>query len=604
MKNMRLYADTEPSAILRRGAKACVVIMLALLTQGFGFGTMFWSKKSTNYASYRNVIMKDNPSMGYWRLGDASGASAVDSSLAGNNGTLIGGYTLAQTGAIQNNTNRAITFNGSTGEISTAVAYSGKSTLSIEVWFKTTAVTSGIMAFWNGGSHSPDLYINGSGQVVFYHWISAGYSLTSPSAYNNGQWHHVVGTVGASGSFLYVDGVQVATNGITSHWTGSAYWRIGRAALGGYFNGTLDEVAAYSYQLTAAQVQSHYRAGLQKGLTVNRHCLDILNNGNSTGNGIYTIYPNGGSTALSVYCNMSDQGGGWTLIGRGRNNWAWTDAGTNTGSVHLNVGTTSAFTPAYYSAATVNQILEYRSVKDLKDGILLRRSKNTTGTSWQYYKWFLTSQTSWTWVFDASYPTQKAFIDGTQYPAWNTQDACCTEYPNGFERIFTWAWGGHCYQKGFSFGVAINTGANNATNYLWQCSTEAHAIPYTEVYVRQNNDVGNEAVREWVAVAQTTTYAGAVSICAGRGKKLCTRAQYCPYGSAGWELPWGGSRGASDQWAPVSEPVNDWVQVGASFWPTCQLHSELQGQIYGMPGGWASDGATAHGFRNYIMCCE
>ncbi|MCX6106123.1 MAG: hypothetical protein NTY08_09860 [Proteobacteria bacterium] len=100
MKNMRLHADTEPSAPLRRGAKACVVIMLALLTQGFGFGTMFWSKQPTNYASYRNVIMKDSPSMGYWRLGDGSGTTAADSSLAGNTGTQHG--VLAVRGRIRN----------------------------------------------------------------------------------------------------------------------------------------------------------------------------------------------------------------------------------------------------------------------------------------------------------------------------------------------------------------------------------------------------------------------------------------------------------------------------------------------------------------------
>ncbi|MCX6104228.1 MAG: hypothetical protein NTY08_00125, partial [Proteobacteria bacterium] len=309
---------------------------------------------------------------------------------------------------------------------------------------------------------------------------------------------------------------------------------------------------------------------------------------------------NGGSTALSVYCNMSDQGGGWTLIGRGRYDWLWNESGMSTTTVHQNVGTTSAFAPAYYSSATVNQILEYKPVNQLTDGILLRRAADASGASWQFYKWFLTSQASWSWLFSNSYATSKVYVNGTQYGVGNTSDYSYTG--NDGSRIFTWNWSGHCSVYGFSYGQSISAGANNATSYLWQCAGELHAIPYTEVYVRQNNDVGNSAVREWVSVATTTTYAVAVATCTGRGKKLCTRAQYCPYGNAGWELPWGGSRGASDQWAPVSEPVNDWVQVGVSTWPTCQLHSEVAGQIYGLPG-WGTS-AASNAFRTSIMCCE
>src|SRR3712207_1383910 len=93
--------------------------------------------------------------------------------------------------------------------------------------------------------------------------------LTSSAAYNNGAWHHVVGSVGDKGMYLYVDGTRVGANpDVRSGFPYDGYWRVGGDNLSGwpnrptsdYFKGSIDEVATYRHALTGNQARSHYLA--------------------------------------------------------------------------------------------------------------------------------------------------------------------------------------------------------------------------------------------------------------------------------------------------------------------------------------------------------
>ena len=85
-------------------------------------------------------------------------------------------------------------------------------------------------------------------------------------------------------------------------------------------------------------------------------CLDILNLGQSVGDGQYTVYPDG-VTAVTVYCDMANDDGGWTLVAAGSSaaseaeKASWNDESALNSSLFGQIGQTW-----HLSSVTINDI--------------------------------------------------------------------------------------------------------------------------------------------------------------------------------------------------------------------------------------------------------
>ncbi len=258
------------------------------VTDGYGdFANSSWTpvQVSTTAVSsdYLEAVLASEPDS-FWRLDDsAGGTTATD--LVGSRTLLLPatGLTTGVPGPIAGD-GAAVRFAGTNNAAAVTQTFEQPmQTLSVEAWVQASPTANGglIAGFNNNGTagagstsqHDRVLYMDSQGRIHFGVNPTTAVTAMGAQDYRDHEWHHVVGTVGADGLNLYVDGQLVASRAdATSARTGYfGYWRIGGGALNGfpstgtttdarYFDGLIDDVALYPRALPADRVAAHYAA--------------------------------------------------------------------------------------------------------------------------------------------------------------------------------------------------------------------------------------------------------------------------------------------------------------------------------------------------------
>lgn len=237
--------------------------------------------------SYPSTVLADTP-LTYWRLEETSGTSAKDQGSLGNNGTLHGGVTLAQTGAVANDPNDSFLFDGASGYIALPASWkpAGVTALSVECWVNMTALTAAtfprlVASDLPQTTHNGyDLGVNGTTGAIFWNVGNGTTYATNTNATiaAANAWHHVVGTWDGSNLRVYLDGVVQGAPVALSGTMGTPGFATNIARnpqnSSNFANATIDEVAIYiGTALSATQVANHYNAGI--GVTTGPYSVTI-----------------------------------------------------------------------------------------------------------------------------------------------------------------------------------------------------------------------------------------------------------------------------------------------------------------------------------------
>jgi len=263
-------------------------------------------------ADYPTEVMSDGP-IGYWRLGESSGAAQAQDETTNNrdldyNGFAAGDY--GQTGAIAGDADTAMNFASAKPNdtlLSPNAAdfgFASGQSFSLEYWIKTPGSgNAGVITKGYSTSEVRPWYLAryDSHRVDFYLRNAAGTSrvATSSTRLNDDQWHHVVGVYDNSNSQvrIYVDGSmedRATSVPLEAYGTNAAVFTVANHA-NRVFDGQLDEVAVYEKALdntdgsggvdSYTRVLEHYLTGtgFTAGPTLNVDFSSSINEGGGPG---------------------------------------------------------------------------------------------------------------------------------------------------------------------------------------------------------------------------------------------------------------------------------------------------------------------------------
>ncbi|MBW7864458.1 MAG: LamG domain-containing protein, partial [Candidatus Hydrogenedentes bacterium] len=226
------------------------------------------------------LAVAESPQVFYPFNGNANDLSG----RTGRNGTLQGAPTL---GADRNSVaNQAYSFNGTSQYVTTPYQQgSGITAYSISAWFRSNSADTNGRTIVSARGADADRSLTLSmgtgfgvpaGRIFFgLDTSGVGFGVYTNTAYNDNNWHHVVGIFSrASGTIvngdftIYVDGAQAATTTVsvgspgTAPITNTSTTTIGRQMqwASSYWNGGLDDIGIYARVLSAGDIACLYSA--------------------------------------------------------------------------------------------------------------------------------------------------------------------------------------------------------------------------------------------------------------------------------------------------------------------------------------------------------
>jgi hypothetical protein len=332
---------------------------------------------------------------------------------------------------------------------------------------------------------------------IVQNWLSGFHNFRAGVAYhmgwvaNGADLHGTNWVVSTDQNNLYrSNGVLRGNSGAGT--SGQTYDRIsinyGTASTTEPSDWAVSEVLVYNRTLTTEEITSVEAYLYQNNImAISQSVADLRSRISvaSTPTGTYPLVVNGATETIYVLNTGTEL---WMLVGTGRENFNFTDAGNGTMSqITTNKNTNSAY---WASSAFVREVMNTSTWDTNPDGILVQRFDGCNDslrykmtTAALAFNWSLFNPGTDVSISPYSGTVQRYagtswWSAGTSYTVGPFQywtDTLAGGAANDANRTFTWTWSAHGV-RGFSAGQSVTTG--------YMAATEGHAIQRVNVWAR------------------------------------------------------------------------------------------------------------------------
>ncbi len=220
-------------------------------------------------------------------------------------------------------------------------------------------------------------------------------------------------------------------------------------------------------------------------------CYEIKEKNPAAPSGTYWLYTPQMDAPAQFYCDQESKGGGWVMIGRGRE--GWTDQYSGKGdpnNIHKTPSGLNAFSPVQLPSKTIDALMANKPPYELEDGIRLRRALNSQGSEYQEVTFNRTRLQNWSWTLNARSEWNNFQFETPNAPQSSLSYASSTNQPitvaNASNSIHFNGMAAQQWQMGFAYGSTYSQAGSTARNsYLYSASsTSGFAIPFAQVFIR------------------------------------------------------------------------------------------------------------------------
>ena len=213
-------------------------------------------------------------------------------------------------------------------------------------------------------------------------------------------------------------------------------------------------------------------------------CWDIKQRNPEAADGAYWLQTPAMDHPAQFFCDQTTDGGGWVMIGRGREGWeTWSGGKGDPAKLTSRSRTSDDFEVVQLSNKAVTQLLNNVPVKDQADGVRVMRSWSASGRSYQTMDLQFPKMTDFVWPFKMAHPVNVQLDKG----GWRSGVMWgLTGYDNEWNGLQTYPSARTTgWQIGWGYGAltANWTGdVTSATSYFHKSGLTV--FPYAEAYVR------------------------------------------------------------------------------------------------------------------------